>query len=743
MTEPTKSPSRIYIRKATAEAFRAFKDKQSTGILPDTGLVAIRGLNKNTGGSSGAGKSSVSHIISYVLGYSPFSANKQQSWLTKTAMQAELELDTPHGSVIIRRGKETSIKVGDEEIIEGSVKAVDARIEKLFGMPIELLSVLTDRKQKKPGLFLSMDDKNKKAFLSKLLGLEELEKVIAKANDSAKASFLVAERHDSAINALQSVIKVPDPLDEASKTLLIGDEHYNIEEIADSLTKANEKMADLKAALEVAHAEHGAFREKLRLESEEVKKEAVAEVLSFDEQIKAVVAARPRRPRVDDPNPELAKWQDAARVCSDRIVDITQKESSEKYETRAIIGTHRSDITRLKSLMAERPALALELANKKKEIAGIEASRCPTCSQQWVAEEGRLTTLSKRCEEIQEKFLAFDQMAAVVTSTEETVKTLEASLLKPPDPVIEELREALQRISNTITAEERKVIEAINLYDAQTARETAELTAKRQEIYTRRSNEKARYFQTLQGQIDADAVTVKRYEGDVSVATNVVYELELALVGLRNKLATAQLVYANQKKAYDETTAKLGAHLFEYDVHNGLAKEEQDFALATKAFMGAIFDEVLVEIADEANDLLRALPNVATTTISFASEKITGKGEVKQEIRPVIMKSGQVIDFEANLSGGQGTSVELAVDLALGGVIGRRTGQRPGWMILDEAFEGHDVPVKEACLEILKKAAEQCAIYVVDHASEVKEYFDEFIDVESEDDVSCIVQRSK
>lgn len=742
MTEPTKTtPSRIHIRKVTAEAFRAFKDKQSTGQLPDTGLVAIRGTNKNTGGSSGAGKSSVSHIISYVLGYSPFSANKQQSWLTKTPMQAELELDTPQGLAIIKRGKETSIKVGDEEVVKGSVKAVDARIEKLFGMPIDLLSVLTDRKQKQPGLFLSMDDKSKKSFLSKLLGLEELEKVIATANENAKKHFLVAERHDSAIKALSEVIKAPEPFDEDEFTIYIEGESFAVQQITVAISQAEYKVKEAEVDLRRAEKSHGDFREKLRLESEEIKKDAVAEVQAFDEHIKQVVTTRPPRPNPNAFTPEIAQWVAAKDNCNARIRNLIEADEKEKNEIRIELATKRQFAAKLRMAIQSKPALEAELNKITKETEGINACTCPTCKQQWVAEEGRLAALMKRSSEIGVELTQLNKMSGELQALVTAIATLELQLEQRPGPNTEELRIALQRITTTIATEEQKIKEAAKLWDAQMNAEDSGFKAKRSEIYERRSKEKASYFQTLQSQIDRDGAKVRELEGAVIYAKNVHYNLKDALAKFNTQLATAKATYQAQKKAFDDGTSRLAAQRLEFETSQRLAHSEQDFALTTKAFLGAVFDEVLIEIAEEANELLRALPNVATTTINFSSEKVTGSGDVKQEIKPVIMKSGQVIDYEANLSGGQGTSVELSVDLALGAVIGRRTGQRPGWLVLDEAFEGHDLPVKEACLEILKKASGQCAIYVVDHASEVKEYFDTFIDVESEDDVSSIIQR--
>jgi ABC-type molybdenum transport system ATPase subunit/photorepair protein PhrA len=72
-------------------------------------------------------------------------------------------------------------------------------------------------------------------------------------------------------------------------------------------------------------------------------------------------------------------------------------------------------------------------------------------------------------------------------------------------------------------------------------------------------------------------------------------------------------------------------------------------------------------------------------------------------------------------------------------VVSARSGVNPGWLILDECFEGLGVVEKEACLELLKQAALDTLILVVDHGSETKELFDQRILVEYSDGQSKVV----
>jgi DNA repair exonuclease SbcCD ATPase subunit len=153
-------------------------------------------------------------------------------------------------------------------------------------------------------------------------------------------------------------------------------------------------------------------------------------------------------------------------------------------------------------------------------------------------------------------------------------------------------------------------------------------------------------------------------------------------------------------------------------------------------FLGSIFDEVLVEISSETNKILSSIPNTSHMTLNLRSERLTQKGTIEKGIVPVIAIGGHEAPFESGCSGGMRSAVELAVDLAVATVISRRTGVVPGWLVLDECFEGLGVCEKEACLQILGSYADDKLILVVDHSSETKEAFSQFIDVEYRDGVS-------
>jgi DNA repair exonuclease SbcCD ATPase subunit len=153
--------------------------------------------------------------------------------------------------------------------------------------------------------------------------------------------------------------------------------------------------------------------------------------------------------------------------------------------------------------------------------------------------------------------------------------------------------------------------------------------------------------------------------------------------------------------------------------------------------LGAIFEEVLAEIEAEANERLGRLANVSHLTVHFSTETVTQKGVVNKAILTTVFVDGKEAKLKT-LSGGQFTSLDGVVDLAVGAVIQRRSGVVPGWLCLDECWNGQGVATKEAVLEVLKEYALNRLVLVIDHSSEFVEAFNQTIVVEYVDGKSRI-----
>jgi DNA repair exonuclease SbcCD ATPase subunit len=177
-----------------------------------------------------------------------------------------------------------------------------------------------------------------------------------------------------------------------------------------------------------------------------------------------------------------------------------------------------------------------------------------------------------------------------------------------------------------------------------------------------------------------------------------------------------------------------------YDVAESRVHVERDFVemIGREGFLGSIFDEILGQISDETNTLLASVANTRHCTIQFVSETLTQKGTVKKEIKPVVTINGHEAPLEAGLSGGMLSVVMLATDLALGSVISQRSGVCPGWIILDEVFDGLGAVEKDSAMEILQKYAQDRLVIIIDHTSELKGMFTQVIEVSYSDGDSWV-----
>jgi DNA repair exonuclease SbcCD ATPase subunit len=112
---------------------------------------------------------------------------------------------------------------------------------------------------------------------------------------------------------------------------------------------------------------------------------------------------------------------------------------------------------------------------------------------------------------------------------------------------------------------------------------------------------------------------------------------------------------------------------------------------------------------------------MANAVIFFENSKETKTGSIKNEVNAVMNLEGDSSIPIKTLSGGERTSADFAIDLAVGEMIENMTQKGVNFLIIDEGFDGLDSISKIECLEILKNLNTDKKILMVDHSSEVKE----------------------
>jgi DNA repair exonuclease SbcCD ATPase subunit len=164
------------------------------------------------------------------------------------------------------------------------------------------------------------------------------------------------------------------------------------------------------------------------------------------------------------------------------------------------------------------------------------------------------------------------------------------------------------------------------------------------------------------------------------------------------------------------------------DMEKKIILSEESIRLI-KHFTLQKFQDTLDYIGQRATEIINNIPNMANAVVYFENAKETKSGKVKNEVNAVVNLEGDTAIPIKTLSGGERTSADFAIDLAVGEMIENMTQKGVNFLIIDEGFDGLDSISKIQCLEILKTLSTDKKILMVDHSSEVKEMVGDIIKV--------------
>jgi len=694
--------------------FRSFVKKARINFAP-TGLYLLSSKNLDTGGSSGGGKSSVAMGINYAFGACEIPGTLLQSWGSKQPASSLLGLKNDGVPITIQRAKKLEVVIGGKAE-NGSNPQKEETIRSLFGgLDMDTVLALTYRGQRQPGIFLDKTDAEKKAFLTPVLGLDKFEQ---QAKQSA-ASVSVAEKEVAALDAQivslerQMATLTPDnSLDEvmaAGMQLKARTEERKakidflagqVEAIQDAGNRDLMQIGDaFQARIDVAKARCAMLR---------------AELKNVQPQNDPAVEA------------EISRLEALVAQCDVRLKKLTTEDNLRRKEMDATNHSLNAELRALSSKAAAKAGFVREKTVAEQELKKLHVDICPTCERDW----------DKACDHrarLQSKIATLDTQIAEAAEYAAQAEDLSAKIAAvprfEPSPMIAKLHEAAAKMSGQLATEQQKLRGAVALVQAERRKEIAVADAELAQVEGELQKEASRCMALTAGSTQEQMVEMEIERRALSKDMDGLTELRIQATRLQTQ--------EKQAKAISDELAQLRGRRTVLDL--GL-RAERDFAhmIGREGFLGLVFDEVLQEISDETNTTLASIANTRHVTLEFRSENVTQKGEVSKEIKPVLTVHGNETSIKGGLSGGMLTSVELAVDLAIGAVISRRSGVCPGWLLLDESFDGLDTVSKESCVEILQRYSKDRLVIVVDHASEMQGAFEHVINVTYENGESRI-----
>jgi DNA repair exonuclease SbcCD ATPase subunit len=688
------------LKSLELKGLRSFVEPTSI-TFPESGLLLFMG-------PSGSGKSSIFMAIAHALGYSPYSGTELQSWLGDEKLEVKLGLGTNSGDAMITRGPKSFIEGADAVV--GASNLTPA-IHRITGLSTELLSALTYRPQGTAGLFLSKTNSEMQDFLSVLLGLNKFDEAVEKAQEKVKSLDLVSDIEADVVPRLKYA------LDRAMEKVAPG--QHDEQEFVILASKAQEVFEAVRVARELTLTKNA-------YAAAEWKKQQ----LTFSKRIAEEQSKHPRPVDVEM-TPEIEGLVKIKATAYERINKLQAKDKGRLQGIKNQIEEEHEKYRELTSYVERMDEWAREKLIRLAEIEKLETAVCPRCEQDWKTDKvaADLVKTKKRLAELndyQESSIQAGKSAEVV---KEKIRALTHTLVA--DPVLKQLED----VYNDAKAQSLQLMADLR---AANLKAINDWTNKIKDAVAGIKEEEAQATRIAMTEQDARSKVLLAIEKEVADA-------RLAWQNAENRVKTVKQENEYARKETERLVAEQSAAREEYeqaktklDLTQKALREEQDLLEMLKAFLTAIYDEVLEEIAYSTNQMLAQVPNVSHVTIKFKSETTTQKGSTKRAITPVVNLGGGERPLRSALSGGMMSAVELAVDLAVRKVISARSGAIPGWLVLDECFEGLGIADKESCLELLKQASQNTLILVIDHSSETKELFSQTIEVENNNGRSSI-----
>lgn len=670
-----------------------FVSEQSIDFSVLDRIVEVGAHNKNTGGSSGAGKSTVFHALDYLLGINEIPATALQSRLTKSHLYVEGDFDVQGTPLKIRRSKKDGlyIKFGDEEI-SGNVKLAEERLEEIVGIPNKLFKKMVHKKQKEGGFFLNLTAKESYDFLMKVLGLGEVTKKTFKIDDDIKKYISDIESLSSNIEYLEKSIT-------------------EFKEVMDMNTKPKSEYT--KEDLEKAEK----ALEKSKSEKEAIEKQRKEELGKLVKPVKKEVSIEPN-PKIKELEQELAETQHIEK-------DAIHKhafDSKKAQDAKSALESKLQEIPFHKQQMENAIA---DMKEKMEHRKHLEDEKCPTCSQKWVGDSAqeKIENINTLIKSLKEKII--DKKTLVDEEPElkdklERVKEIQAKIEK--ENKLDDIRKKISKIKEDIVTlkamdnskyseVEKEYLSELNKY-----------------------NEKVNHVNEKYGK-----QTYQKIDSDIENYSGKVYTIKSHIENYERSLSE----YEDKKEKLQKTIKEKNQELKENQDKRELVRKNLSIAeeakRALKTYTLQVFQDTLDYIGSYASEILSNIPNMAGTTIYFEGCKETKSGNIKDEVNAIINMDGYNNVNIKTLSGGERTAIDLAVDLAVIDMIESKAGKGADFFILDEPFDGLEEINISQCLEILQQIDTNKKIIIVDHNPIAKEMINDRIIIERNGEESVVL----
>jgi DNA repair exonuclease SbcCD ATPase subunit len=413
--------------------------------------------------------------------------------------------------------------------------------------------------------------------------------------------------------------------------------------------------------------------------------------------------------------------QDKSTLEHDRNGKIVTLEST-KNSLKHIAKQTEAEVGKIPYLKNQIAKIVTDIKTNMEQKSHIEKSQCPTCMQSWVGNSAQdkvdniNAVISKLKQEAQDLVVLIQKEPALLeTLTKQTSEMVD---------IENQIREVQSKYSDAISA---VAVELSNVRNKVTNIEK-EIDSEHRQKMNLFSEERMATSQKFVKLIESEKEVREVVKNEHSSAKNKkdLFNKSLQMRAILDSKIAKQA--ADIELVKDETNSSRKKLI--------IAEESKRLI---KSYSLQKFQETLDSIGENASDILRNVPNMATASIYFEGCKETGSGTIKEEVTALINMDGEPdIDIKS-LSGGERTAIDLAVDLAVIDVLEVKAGKGADFFILDEPFDGLDSIGRSAIIDIIKGIDSNKRVIIVDHGAETKEIISDRITVIRNGELSYVV----
>jgi DNA repair exonuclease SbcCD ATPase subunit len=661
----------IKVKKIRIENLGRFVGSHIIDFESKSNFIQVDAENRNTGGSSGGGKSSIFLALEYVLGLNDVPSTVLQSRLTKSSMSVEAEIDKDGQSFTISRNKSGGLSISSSSLnVSGSTKEAEDTLDRILGIPRSLLRPMFHKRQGEGGFFLSKTPKQSHDFLMECLGMNSLEEKISKIESRLKVVEQVLTTKKSELSAQKIALESTEAL---------------IQSLAPPKCDIDERvLITLMDRINFVKQQKD-----LSVKEMETKIQSTGEVPSFsymeDSRLTEAIAGSQRNAQI-----LFSKITEASNIASSLSSSIRSDQNNADLMVRAISG--KGDIEK-------------ELEELKVQITEAMKKICPTCKQGLHTDHLSQSVATPLIAKAQKRKAELDAIAVM----EEKLPTVQEAIVANQN-ALADLEKGKLELEAKLTKEKNDL--AILTSARDTAKDKAMLEYKAIVDMINQSKKKIiDDYTPILNQLEAqlDAYNQAYYKGQANLKS---FQESLARYEVQKKTSEAQL--GSLKESVSSAGTEVDRLTKEFSVGSASLK-------FVKSYANQLFQESLVIVADTATKILSRIPNMNTATITFDAYKETKSGALKEEVVAILSLDDEVNVPVKSMSGGERAAVDLAVDLAVIDMIEARTGNGLDLFVLDEPFDGLDAICRENCLEVLRNHASNRKIVIVDHSTETKQ----------------------